>query len=60
MDLNETLNMYKSIKPKSVFDLMKEEEKLKCCQISTMAKGFDTILDGIYFLNHEFFLLSLV
>ena len=53
MDLNETLNMYKSIKPKSVFDLMKEEEKLKCCQISTMAKGFDTILDGIYFLNRS-------
>ena len=48
MDLNETLNLYKSSKAISLFDLIKAEENSNCNHITTMSSAFDSILDGNY------------
>ena len=48
-DLFEALNMYKSIKPQTAYDLLKAEEQKATHSITTMSIKFDQILGGLKF-----------
>lgn len=45
-ELYETLEMFKSTKPVSVYDLLKTQEQEKNQLICTLTPGFDQILGG--------------
>ena len=54
-DMNDTLGMYKSCKPVTVYDLIKENEK-RLEHFSTLSKGIDAILGGGVLLTFVYIL----